>query len=516
MNPSDALAPLSRLKDLAANPDLLEIPAGIDHSYGGGLLATLEALLNFSQSSIPDHISCKASDLLDPDQSWNSTLSFLTCLFHQYGKKPLEDILGRGGLSGWANTWLTGTSVEGVNIYHSAIELQVLVESQRSYLWPVNNELKHGHYARATSPRVILLRFVLEVAQNLKLLSTNHAMERCCSGQCQSKLGSHLYNIRLKLEKAAAVVQFDLYSQNPLIAGMHAHSLMTVMYDEGISLANYRQHIPSILYVYNALLNVGDIKRILLLEVLSAVFLYSIFLGEFPKGNFSSRFMRYLGGKVQFDKQSLAPTCGSNSKWQLKFPKAKTLFHDEKGTIESNHRRFQCGENMPLIYLAEGFGKLHDYSIVWNKAAVRLASAKEKSQAFDETVKGNNERVVGRALVLLEEALLIEYDCKPIRSCFETTNSNTEIFTFPAARINFPAVWTACAKAFVEVNTPYHVHRSGNPYDCLCMVTKFLEDTDGSLEHHVPYGDQQLRNAWKSAIEALDERPFEDYLWQSI
>lgn len=48
------------------------------------------------------------------------------------------------------------------------------------------------------------------------------------------------------------------------------------------------------------------------------------------------------------------------------------------------------------------------------------------------------------------------------------------------------------------------------------MVTKFLEDTDGSLEHHVPYGDQQLRNAWKSAIEALDERPFEDYLWQSI
>ncbi len=95
MSPPDGLARLSRLKDLAANLDLLEIPAGTDYSYGSGLLATLEALLNFSQSSIPGHNSCKASDLLDPDQISNSTQLFLTCLFHQYDTKPLEDVLGR-------------------------------------------------------------------------------------------------------------------------------------------------------------------------------------------------------------------------------------------------------------------------------------------------------------------------------------------------------------------------------------------------------------------------------------
>ncbi len=90
-------------------------------------------------------------------------------------------------LAGWSKflgqTWLKGASEERVNIYRLAIGLQLLVESQRCNICPVNNELKHGLYARARSPRIILLRVILEVAQNLKSLSTNHAMERWCTGQ---------------------------------------------------------------------------------------------------------------------------------------------------------------------------------------------------------------------------------------------------------------------------------------------------------------------------------------------
>ncbi len=125
-----------------------------------------------------------------------------------------------------------------------------------------------------------------------------HATEDCCCDTLARKIA--------KLEAQVMIItlekRFDLYHQNPWVAGSHMLSILSRAADCGVRLCNRGSDVGTVLHLYNFLRQFGYLEtEDVLLERLCAVIGPAIFSGARPEQGFSSRYTLFLGGRLVFE-----------------------------------------------------------------------------------------------------------------------------------------------------------------------------------------------------------------------
>lgn len=221
-----------------------------------------------------------------------------------------------------------------------AFYLRFLVECQRAYIFPGETTSADPSPTLIVpiNPRVRMLKYVMELSQNYHEVSNNSYMQHCCG----SALADILETFALELDGIVREPKYDLYFQNPFVAGDIMLHLNDLVRDFGKEICNHRHYVASVLHVYNALRCMEDIQPIPLLDELCAIFEDIIFLGERPRRNFSSIFTRHRGGVPQYGETSgqRGQDLGSNSMWAMKLQR-KDVNNDNWEHKETNCHRFE-------------------------------------------------------------------------------------------------------------------------------------------------------------------------------
>jgi len=199
-----------------------------------------------------------------------------------------------------------------------ALYLRFLVECHRAYMFPDGTRPANPSLTLIVpiNPRVRTLKYVMELSQNYHEVSGNPYMQHCCG----IALAGSLESFALELDGIIREPKYDLYFQNPFVAGDIMLHLNDIVRDYDKLICNHRHYVASVLHVYNALRCMEDIQPVPLLDELCAIFEDMIFLGERPRRNFSSIFTRHRGGVPQYGETSgqRGQDLGSNSMWAMK------------------------------------------------------------------------------------------------------------------------------------------------------------------------------------------------------
>lgn len=187
--------------------------------------------------------------------------------------------------------------------------MQLLIESYKSF-----HHCERAKYK--ANCRTQALRFVQEVRSCLELVLTNF----CWCNSCKSSfLTRVLISWTGDMEDYLRERRFDLYYQNPRVAGQHMQEILSLATDYGLRLWDRKSYVAAILHLYNLLFHLGSLnKKVPLFELLSEIFQDQVFLGPPPTTNYESRFKRFLGARIKFDK---SPS-HENSSCHLDTPRA--------------------------------------------------------------------------------------------------------------------------------------------------------------------------------------------------
>lgn len=485
-----------------------------------------------------------------------------------------------------------------------AFYLRFLLEIHRSYLYPspasgegsIPSIVRDGTTQPVTSvptinPRLRLLKFAQEVADTMKVVSKHDHLQKCCSGALAGKTAMFSDELNDMIRSP----QFGLYFQNPTIAGDIMLSIYDISRDVGKDLSNHRHYIASILHVYNALCAMDDIKAIPLLDELCDIFLDIIFLGQRPKWNFSSPFVRHRGGVPQYSEPTglRGHDLGSNSAWAMKVKDV-----DNQGDAdhrEVNFKRFEDSvdqsvlantmlsgahtvdwywakvlgqknqvhctdkdiENMtnwvqshglkdhPLLYLKKVLAQeWHGEHVPYVDIAAHLASVEMDDTGSSTMVDGHSnpnspscdccdckrdsDILKGTSPRIRLKITRPDCPCHRNTSRLRTITKERLRGTglLPVIRLNYGALWVACADAFAAVNkSGKHKKADGgesgedgaNPITCLCLVDSLLMDADvwmGREKKSMKFPSPKLKKKWIKVIETFRAKSAEDFLWK--
>jgi hypothetical protein len=175
--------------------------------------------------------------------------------------------------------------------------LQLLADTFKSHLWATHTSSKMNCRAKA-------LQFANRVKRSIESVSRDPTL-RCFRSDCgEKKIPERLLVLEHDLSAYTSETRFDLYYQTPWVAGSHMLEILSWATDVGLSLCNRHTYVGAVFHVYNVLRELSTLhEEVALLERLCNTMEQPIFLGQRPHRNFHGCFCRFLGGRLEFDKQ---------------------------------------------------------------------------------------------------------------------------------------------------------------------------------------------------------------------
>ena len=459
--------------------------------------------------------------------------------------------------------WM-GKIMSGSGTFEDAFGLRILLEAQRSY---VSAAMSRPRLERK-NPRHRVLHFAKEAFVSVSAVVESPWMERCdCSSP--KRLRHHWEGLAEFMKSG----RYDSLTQNPLIAGCTMVALMQVTHELGTSFMRYSQHVPGMLHIYSIVHQHKKCAPVPVLENLCSILKKPVFLGERPLKNFSTCFVRYLGGKLSFaaKRNGTSYRYGSNEKWQMTLPD-NLFLHAGKCRIETNFKRFDDGVDAGLFWTSPDNADLECGGLRRDNAKISfwlrvLARSPELSKLqlprnivdVDDWLT-KRMKSFGSPWRLLESVLLEEFGCKQIDSgkdklvstsneldiAKEPIESQTQksygsegldsqapcsapkkqgriaLTELPIANINWLAIWTEIVKLVQEVRVDLFKDSNPtlDPYDFVLMVTDFVEAADHVCKNRGCRCVKEVfgkdSEAWGLAFDKLAKLPLDKFVWQAI
>ena len=196
----------------------------------------------------------------------------------------------------------------------SSISLILLYTTHQAYLHPNATQCPlHEQPCEKTScslrqnPRIDALRYTSNILKSLRSLLDAHppVPDSTFPCRCNQTLAFHIEVLRIELEKFVTSRCWDLLHQSPWMAGCQMLDVMHRASYYGSKLLRYRNFVGATIHVYNAL-HVADPDLLTPIPVLEAVCeeLKGVFFagGSRPQRNFYKSYVRFLGGRLRFQK----------------------------------------------------------------------------------------------------------------------------------------------------------------------------------------------------------------------
>lgn len=226
-----------------------------------------------------------------------------------------------------------------------AFGLQLMVESYKSFLWPVNNFLQGSDKCRVRALRLAReLKKVLDVVMKVKpRVASSFCGPGCRSVQLDTTLEAFDEDVSAFINQSG----FDIYHQAPWVAGKHILTLQTKAMRVGSKLCHQMHVLGMTLHLYNALQQIGIIpEENILLEQLCVVLSAQVFQQVRPGRKFYTRFLQFLGGRLTFTRnrgdqygEDHGPVLASERKspcqsWKvIAAPKTRTQYYNNRSLL---------------------------------------------------------------------------------------------------------------------------------------------------------------------------------------
>lgn len=319
-----------------------DLPASMACTWEHGLITPFAVMDDFLQHPSQPKDMPKFKDALaivcpesDHKTDARAMLLMLQCMIYAE-IKPDADIIDNS-LRAMTKNWFENPSNErDLDRLKVAFYLRYLLESSRAYQFANGVHVTLGSWHTINPPenlRVRAMRHLKEVGDTYMAIAMSPYARHCC----KDSFGAYAGGLSLWIDKYLRDPHYDVYYQNPTVAGEILISMGMTIQKFSCKIANHRHHLASILHVYNALTVMNDIEPIPILDELCSFYEDIILLGSRPKTNFSSIFTRHRDGKVQYGNAYVGKhghDLGSNLVHGMKLP-------DDSGHVETNARRFQ-------------------------------------------------------------------------------------------------------------------------------------------------------------------------------
>lgn len=352
----------------------------------------------------------KISATANRDADARAMLLLLQCMLdHQVD--PEYDYNANPGIL-MAQEWFANPIPGRVKL---AFYLRFLVECHRAYTnaHEAVTAMPSRNLAPPLNARVRLLKYVMELSQSYGAVSRNPYMQHCCDSALAGILESFAFEMDILIREP----QYNLYFQNPFVAGDIMLNLNDMVRDFAKALCNHRHYVASVLHVYNALRCMGDIDVIPVLDELCSIFEDIIFLGSRPSRNFSSIFTRHRGGIPQYGESSghRGQDLGSNSHWTMKLQR-KDVDNDNWEHKETNCHRF--GESVDhSIFHKTTLDGSHMCDWYWAKSLGLTKAWHNPTDQDLESIKNwlQSHNLNNHPLHYIEGKLVAEYNGQPLQ-----------------------------------------------------------------------------------------------------
>lgn len=167
--------------------------------------------------------------------------------------------------------------------------------------------ISHSAYSRSLQqanhialPRISALKLANEALATINKFIENKTIFPC---QCIDTLGYRVVQTKAELESFAKYRSWTCLMQHPAIAGNHILEILDICSYYGLHMIHYRQWAASVLHSYQALVVLGYMDVVPVLEEvcdLLAPVLYTT--GERPISGYMASWLRYIGARLKFRK----------------------------------------------------------------------------------------------------------------------------------------------------------------------------------------------------------------------
>ncbi len=295
---------------------------------------------------------------------------------------------------------------------HPSLQLvfgvHLLLEISKSFIWK-------NKAATAINCRLQALRFATDVKAlvQMRMLPANDPMVAWIRSKDTEYLDKYL------AEKC-----FDLYFQSPWTAGFHMCEILHHSIDAGLRLCNSEGNVGAVLHMYNALRQISFMDAVPLLDELCQVFKQELCLGSLPTTNFSSKFRRFLGGKIQPEPNSTSVNV-RQSRRAIGLPPSLP-------TAQDYVKRFMPGE-ISLFYELHnhGFRTTMDF---WSRLYTRKPTSFLSKTQRDIITKDLDNLAFTDLLIKMRSAVLREFTGQG-----------------PVASIQYSAIFALCQQVLMEM-----------------------------------------------------------------
>lgn len=201
--------------------------------------------------------------------------------------------------------------------------LQLLTETSDSYKG-----------VRSTAARLHALKFACEVRSFVTSVISHPNLECSCIDCEKDVLVLNLMALEDDLSKYVGEKCFDEYYNAPWVGGSHVIEILSWATDFGLRLCNLEGYVGAVLHIYNLLRQLKMLEETRPLEALRDLMGDAVFLGDLPSFKYHSRFLRFLGGKLDFNhrtrkagkrKGKADQQHSRHPTWRLKLPEHATL-----------------------------------------------------------------------------------------------------------------------------------------------------------------------------------------------
>ncbi|KAL8715671.1 MAG: hypothetical protein Q9225_006330 [Loekoesia sp. 1 TL-2023] len=214
-----------------------------------------------------------------------------------------------------------------------AFGMQLMTEIHRTQLWGVDSPPSRSNY------RISSLKFAQDVKKEVEVvLKTSWPCPCHSCRECELLL--QLAGFLGLLEAYGGIRSFDLYSQNPWVAGTHMLQFLIMATDFGLRLCDLNDYLGVILHLYNALRQLKVIESpVPILERICSVLELTLFSGGGqPTAKFYNRFMRFCGVEVKAPKKKKGKGPLSTTQvyeWEHRKPDYKSRHGKEPGRLQA-------------------------------------------------------------------------------------------------------------------------------------------------------------------------------------
>lgn len=522
---------------------------------GPGLTTTARACLSIGPPRPPKLVAerCRLSHSMSKSlRDEESDLQYLEKLRDIGNTYGFEDGLSTSAvelINGWMRKIMSGSGT-----FDDAFGLRMILEAQRSYVWAL---ITRPSRRNVLNPRHRVERFAKEAFISISRVIGSPWMASC---NCSSPRELHRhYQGFASFVKSS---RYDLLTQNAMIAGCTMIELMHVTHTLGTSFMSYAQHVPGLLHIYSIVHQRKKCAPVPVLENLCSILKKPVFLGERPWKNFSTCFVRYLGGKLSFSKRRDVSSFryGSNEKWQMTLPDS-LFMHTGKCRIEANFKRFEDNVDAGLFWETCKDGNLE--TVYWSKVLVKsndsslLLSSSNKLIEVDDwlqdAVKYSKSPLRLLQGIFIEELGRSRKELTKVVTAPSTSSKlhavdpdepekthgaegfgsqdphsvhkkrvRTPLTGLPIGNINWLALWSEVIKLVQEVRVELFKDTNPvlDPYDFVLMVTDFVEAADHVCKNRgcrcIRDGFGKDSEAWGLAFDKLAELPLETFVWKAI